>query len=354
MAFEAAHHCAPCRSARPRAGGGRRRRTGDAGGAPPVSPAKSASSGTPQRRHRRRVDEVRRPAGACRAPLRPPSCPAAEAPRRGTADRPARFRRGRFANQAGRGLSMARMSDEPSSSPRRARGRPCDYSTARCGGWRGGRPPAAHDVCCTPMRRGWRPEAASTSPALRPRPVWGDCGRHLETALPHHQADIHADRRWMPARPGFGGDFDPWSACSTCTVNDPSARAGVARAAPKLDGFFLGIPAWGLETLHELRALAGGRDEAAAFPHLPRRCATPDKRRRRLLCALVADADRLTIRYGDPPRLLGRPEGRRGEQRADARRRSFLARGTLMRALMSTRSGTARGRAGAGDLCLLT
>jgi len=171
--------------------------------------------------------------------------------------------------------------------------------------------------------------------------VWGDRGRHLEARLPpgkiaqlvHAGPDEDAE-----ASPWLGGDFDlVVSLLDLHAANDPVGALVQAGAALKPDGLFLGVM-FGAETLNELRAaLADAEIEAGGLS--PRVFPFADVRdagallQRAGFALPVADADRLTIRYGDPLRLLADLRGAGESNVLTARRRSFLARGTLMRAL---------------------
>lgn len=134
-------------------------------------------------------------------------------------------------------------------------------------------------------------------------------------------------------------------------ANDPVGQLVQARRALVPDGLFIAA-LFGGETLVELRA-ALAEAEVATLGGLSPRVAPMGEIRdlggllQRAGFALpVADADRLTIRYGDPLRLLADLRGAGESNVLTARRRSFLARGTLMRALAlyAERHGAADGR----------
>lgn len=193
--------------------------------------------------------------------------------------------------------------------------------------------------------------------------IWGDRGRHLLSLLPPAKVDaaVHADDVALPdgttvvadaeASPFADEAFDlAVSLLDLHAANDPVGALVQARAALKPDGLFLGI-LFGAETLHELRAaLAEAEIEAGGLS--PRIFPFADVRdagallQRAGFALPVADADRLTIRYGDPLRLLADLRGAGESNVLTARRRSFLARGTLMRALAlyAERHGAADGR----------
>lgn len=171
--------------------------------------------------------------------------------------------------------------------------------------------------------------------------VWGDRGRHLEAALPpgklaavvHAGADEDAE-----ASPYTGEQFDlVVSLLDLHATNDPIGALVQARAALKPDGLFLAVM-FGAETLKELRdVLAEAEIERGGLS--PRVFPFADVRdgggllQRAGFALPVADADRLTIQYADPFKLLADLRGAGEGNVLTARRRHFLARGTLLRAL---------------------
>ena len=249
------------------------------------------------------------------------------------------------------------MSDEPSPSPRGREDAPprlFDRPLRRLRAARRAAAFAAHDVLHAYAAGLAAEKLLDVARPFGRALVWGDRGRHLETALPKAKiADIvHAGPDDdAEASPWLGGDFDlVVSLLDLHAANDPVGALVQARAALKPDGLFLGI-LFGAETLHELRAaLAEAEIEAGGLS--PRIFPFADVRdagallQRAGFALPVADADRLTIRYGDPLRLLADLRGAGESNVLTARRRSFLARGTLMRALAlyAERHGAADGR----------
>ncbi|BCW87924.1 hypothetical protein sos41_10560 [Alphaproteobacteria bacterium SO-S41] len=172
--------------------------------------------------------------------------------------------------------------------------------------------------------------------------VWGDRGRHLEAALPpgkvgtvvHAGADEDAEHS-----PYTDGSFDlVASLLDLHATNDPIGALVQARTALKPDGLFIGVM-FGAETLQELRGvlseaeIEGGGLSPRIFPFADVRDAGGLLQRAGFALP-VADADRLTIRYADPLKLLADLRGAGESNVLTARRRAFLGRGTLLRALM--------------------
>lgn len=192
--------------------------------------------------------------------------------------------------------------------------------------------------------------------------VWGDKGRHLEALLPPGKIAgiVHAGPHEDAERsPYLGGDFDlVVSLLELHAANDPVGALVQAREALKPDGLFIGV-LFGAETLHELRAaLADAEIERGGLS--PRIFPFADVRdaggllQRAGFALPVADADRLTIRYGDPLRLLADLRGAGESNVLTDRRRQFLARATLKRALelYRARHADADGRVAATFLFL--
>jgi SAM-dependent methyltransferase len=171
--------------------------------------------------------------------------------------------------------------------------------------------------------------------------VWGDRGRHLEAALPAGKiaAVVHAGADEDAEVSAYtDANFDlVVSLLDLHAANDPVGALVQARAALKPDGLFLGVM-FGAETLKELReVLAEAEIERGGLS--PRIFPFADVRdaggllQRAGFALPVADADRLTIDYADPLRLLADLRGAGESNVLTARRRHFLARGTLLRAL---------------------
>ncbi|MCC6918050.1 MAG: methyltransferase domain-containing protein [Alphaproteobacteria bacterium] len=181
--------------------------------------------------------------------------------------------------------------------------------------------------------------------------IWGDRGRHLLSLLPPAKVDaaVHADDVALPdgttvvadaeASPFADEAFDlAVSLLDLHAANDPiGAMIQIARSL-KPDGLFIGVM-FGAETLNELRAVLAEAEIETAGGLSPRVFPFADVRdagsllQRAGFALPVADEDRLTVRYGDPLRLLADLRAAGESNVLTERRRAFLRRDTLGQAL---------------------
>ncbi len=180
--------------------------------------------------------------------------------------------------------------------------------------------------------------------------IWGDRGRHLEARLPPGKIGeiVHApETADLEASPWIGAGFDlVVSLLDLHATNDPVGALIQIREALKPDGLFVGVM-FGADTLVELRdAFARAEIETTGglsprvFPFADIRDAGALLQRAGFALP-VADADRLTIRYADPMRLLTDLRGAGESNTLVARRRVFLRREILARALGLLAEGAA-------------
>ncbi len=142
----------------------------------------------------------------------------------------------------------------------------------------------------------------------------------------------------ITCEPG-GQDFDLIvSLLELHAENDPIGAMAQARAALAPDGLYIAVM-FGAGTLAELRAALSEAEIESDGGLSPRVFPFADVRdagsllQRAGFALPVADADKLTVRYGEPLRLLADLRGAGESNVLTARRRAFLKRGTLMRAL---------------------
>lgn len=149
-----------------------------------------------------------------------------------------------------------------------------------------------------------------------------------------------------------GADFDlVASLLELHAENDPIGAMIRARDALKPDGLYIAVM-FGAGTLAELRAVLGEAEIETAGGLSPRVFPFADVRdagsllQRAGFALPVADADRLTVRYADPLTLMADLRGAGESNVLAERRRRFLRRDTLARALAlyAERHGEADGR----------
>lgn len=178
--------------------------------------------------------------------------------------------------------------------------------------------------------------------------VWGDRGRHLEALLPPGKigAIVHADLAG-PAdvvadsehSPFADGAFDlVVSLLDLHAANDPVGVLVQAGRALKPDGLMIAVM-FGAETLSELRTSIGEAEIEVAGGLSPRVFPFADVRdaggllQRAGFALPVADTERVTVRYGDAMRLFADLRVAGETNVLEARRRRFLTRATLARAI---------------------
>lgn len=215
---------------------------------------------------------------------------------------------------------------------------------------RGARKIAAHDFLHARAALLAAEKIGDTVRAFERALVWGDRGRHLEALLPAGKVAsfVHADL----AAPGPGGvvadaEASPFaegafdlavSLLDLHAANDPiGVLAQIARAL-KPDGLFIGVML-GAGTLGELRAALAEAEIAVEEGLSPRIFPFADVRdaggllQRAGFALPVADMERITVRYGDPMRLFADLRGAGESNVLSGRRRQFLKRAVLARAL---------------------
>lgn len=125
--------------------------------------------------------------------------------------------------------------------------------------------------------------------------------------------------------------------------NDPIAAMVQAREALGQDGLFIAVM-FGAGTLGELRGVLSEAEIETTGGLSPRIFPFADVRdagsllQRAGFALPVADGDRLTVRYAEPLRLLADLRGAGESNTLTDRRRTFLGRATLMRALQLYRA----------------
>lgn len=162
--------------------------------------------------------------------------------------------------------------------------------------------------------------------------ITGDAARQIPAALPPGKlGDIVWD--------GGGAGFDLIvSLLELHAENDPIAEMAKAREALAPDGLYIATM-FGGGTLSELRTVLAEAEIETDGGLSPRIFPFADVRdggallQRAGFALPVADIDRLTIRYAEPMRLLADLRGAGESNVLTARRRAFLKRATLMRAL---------------------
>lgn len=121
-------------------------------------------------------------------------------------------------------------------------------------------------------------------------------------------------------------------------ANDPVGALIQIWQTLKPDGLFIGVM-FGAGTLNELRIALGEAEIETAGGLSPRIFPFADVRdagsllQRARFALPVADEDRLTVRYGDPINLLGDLRGAAESNVLTGRRRVFMRRATLVRAM---------------------
>jgi len=162
--------------------------------------------------------------------------------------------------------------------------------------------------------------------------ITGDAGSAITAALPPGKIGDIA------TTPG-GENFDLIvSLLELHAENDPIGTMIQAREALAPDGLFIAAM-FGAGTLAELRATLSGAEIETAGGLSPRIFPFADVRdagsllQRAGFALPVADADKLTVRYAEPIRLLADLRGAGESNVLTDRRRTFLKRGTLLRAL---------------------
>lgn len=167
--------------------------------------------------------------------------------------------------------------------------------------------------------------------------ITGDHGRHIARDLPPGKLGEIAYQ-------DGGAGFDLIvSLLELHADNDPIGAMAQAREALAPDGLYLAVM-FGAGTLAELRDVLSEAEIENDGGLSPRIFPFADVRdagallQRAGLALPVADADRLTLRYADPLRLLADLRGAGESNVLTARRRAFLKRGTLMRALQLYRA----------------
>jgi NADH dehydrogenase [ubiquinone] 1 alpha subcomplex assembly factor 5 len=162
--------------------------------------------------------------------------------------------------------------------------------------------------------------------------ITGDAGGAVAAALPHGKLGEIVT--------GAGGDgFDLIvSLLELHAENDPIGAMIQAREALTPDGMFIAVM-FGAGTLVELRAVLADAEIESDGGLSPRVFPFADVRdagsllQRAGFALPVADGDRLSVRYAEPIRLLADLRGAGESNVLTDRRRSFLKRGTLLRAL---------------------
>jgi len=162
--------------------------------------------------------------------------------------------------------------------------------------------------------------------------ITGDAGRQIEAALP-------AGKLGAVSTSEGGAGFDLIvSLLELHAENDPIAAMVQAREALAPDGLYIATM-FGGGTLGELRTVLADAEIERDGGLSPRIFPFADLRdagallQRAGFALPVADTDRLTIRYAEPLRLLADLRGAGESNVLTARRRAFLKRTTLMRAL---------------------
>lgn len=162
--------------------------------------------------------------------------------------------------------------------------------------------------------------------------ITGDAGRQIEAALP-------AGKLGAVSTSEGGAGFDLIvSLLELHAENDPIAAMVQAREALAPDGLYIATM-FGGGTLGELRTVLADAEIERDGGLSPRIFPFADVRdagallQRAGFALPVADTDRLTIRYAEPLRLLADLRGAGESNVLTARRRAFLKRTTLMRAL---------------------
>lgn len=180
--------------------------------------------------------------------------------------------------------------------------------------------------------------------------IWGDRGRHLAGLLPAEKiaSPIYAgDIATATSSVVADAEHSPFAAETFDLVvslldlhaaNDPVGALIQIWQSLKPDGLFIGVM-FGTGTLNELRTALGEAEIETTGGLSPRIFPFADVRdagsllQRARFALPVADEDRLTIRYGDPINLLGDLRGAAESNALTDRRRVFLRRMTLVRAM---------------------
>lgn len=167
--------------------------------------------------------------------------------------------------------------------------------------------------------------------------ITGDIGHQLASRLPPGKLGkiAHADS-------GTGFDLIV-SLLELHAENDPVGAMVQAREALAPDGLFIAV-FFGAGTLGELRTALSQAEIETAGGLSPRIFPFADVRdagsllQRAGFALPVADADTLTVRYADPLRLLADLRGAGESNVLTDRRRTFLTRSILLRALQIYRT----------------